>query len=108
MPTVTDLGQTHRIQSIRVWPFLPPGHDERERMQQAEHQKELGEPLMENLEIFVGVSRDKADEVPFGSKGEDEGEDTESHHTRSDGQGRTTDVPSRAVIRRDSERPNWR
>jgi len=61
---------------------------------------------MENLELFVGVPRDKADEVPFGSKGEDEGEDTESHHTRPHSQRRTADVPSGAVIRGDGERPD--
>ena len=44
-------------------------------MQQAQHEKQLAEPLVEHLEFLVRVSGDEGDQVPFGSKGEDEGED---------------------------------
>jgi hypothetical protein len=44
-------------------------------MQQAQNKEQLAEPLMEHLEFLVRISGDEGDQVPFGSKGEDEGED---------------------------------
>lgn len=75
MPTIPNLRQTLRVQPILIRPDLSSCHDERKRMQQAQHEKQLAEPLVEHLEFLVRVSGDEGDQVPFGSKGEDEGED---------------------------------
>lgn len=49
MPAIPNLRPPLGVQTVLVGPYLPPGHDKGERMQKAQDQEQVGEPLMKHL-----------------------------------------------------------